>query len=78
MGALIKNVYAPRTLHRDPADVVSVSVMPCTAKKGEAHRPQDRQQTYSEKLDATVRCADWLLLDWLDGGRCGWACRSVR
>ena len=54
MGALIKNVYAPRILERDPADVVSVSVMPCTAKKDEAHRPADRQATHSEKLDATV------------------------
>ena len=54
MGALIKNVYAPRVLERDPSEVVSVSVMPCTAKKDEAHRPADRQATYSEKLDATV------------------------
>lgn len=59
MGALIKNVYGPRVLERDPADVVSVSVMPCTAKKDEAHRPADRRATYSEKLDATVGGLRW-------------------
>ena len=49
MGAALKNVWAPR-MERDPADVVSVSIMPCTAKKDEAHRPADRATTYSAKL----------------------------
>jgi NADH-quinone oxidoreductase subunit G len=60
MGALIKNVWAPR-LERDPADVVSVSVMPCTAKKGEAHRPADRGATYSSKIDGPVPNNDYVL-----------------
>ena len=53
MGAIIKNVYAKR-LDRDPSDLISISIMPCTAKKDEAHRPADRQTTHSDKLDATV------------------------
>jgi len=39
MGALIKTYYAQQR-HIDPADIVSVSVMPCTAKKLEAQRPE--------------------------------------
>jgi iron-only hydrogenase group A len=39
MGALIKNFWAPRE-HLDPAKVVSVSIMPCTAKKFECARPE--------------------------------------
>jgi NADH-quinone oxidoreductase subunit G/[NiFe] hydrogenase diaphorase moiety small subunit len=38
-GALIKTWYAERA-GVDPADVVSVSLMPCTAKKFEAQRPE--------------------------------------
>lgn len=38
-GALIKTWYADAN-HLDPADVVSVSLMPCTAKKFEAARPE--------------------------------------
>ncbi|NLO92430.1 MAG: 4Fe-4S binding protein [Elusimicrobia bacterium] len=39
LGALIKSYYAPRK-KLDPASVVSVSIMPCTAKKFEAVRPE--------------------------------------
>ena len=39
MGAVVKRFYA-RRLGVDPADLVLVSVMPCTAKKSEAERPQ--------------------------------------
>ena len=39
LGALIKSYYAPRR-KIDPASVVSVSIMPCTAKKFEAARPE--------------------------------------
>jgi iron-only hydrogenase group A len=39
MGALIKSVYAQRQ-GIDPADVYSVAIMPCVAKKFEAGRPE--------------------------------------
>ncbi|MCD8330037.1 MAG: [FeFe] hydrogenase, group A [Lachnospiraceae bacterium] len=38
-GAVAKTYYAQR-VGIDPADIVSVSVMPCTAKKFEASRPE--------------------------------------
>jgi NADH-quinone oxidoreductase subunit G/NADP-reducing hydrogenase subunit HndD len=38
-GALVKTYYAERE-KLDPADIVVVSVMPCTAKKYEAKRPE--------------------------------------
>jgi len=39
MGALVKNIFA-ETKGLDPKNVFSVSVMPCTAKKFEAQRPE--------------------------------------
>ncbi len=39
MGALIKNVFA-ESYSLNPKDIYSVSVMPCTAKKFEAQRPE--------------------------------------
>ena len=39
MGALIKSFFAKRE-NIDPAKIVSVSVMPCTAKKFECSRPE--------------------------------------
>ena len=39
LGAVVKEVWAPRAGHR-PEDVAVVAVMPCTAKKGEAARPE--------------------------------------
>ena len=38
-GAMVKSYYAERT-GIDPKDIVVVSVMPCTAKKFEAQRPE--------------------------------------
>lgn len=38
-GSLVKNHYA-RVIGKEPEDVVCVSVMPCTAKKFEAQRPE--------------------------------------
>jgi iron-only hydrogenase group A len=38
-GALIKTFYAQKT-GKDPQDIYSVSIMPCTAKKFEAKRPE--------------------------------------
>jgi iron-only hydrogenase group A len=39
MGAVIKNIYAKRE-GIDPKKIYSVSIMPCTAKKFEARRPE--------------------------------------
>jgi NADH-quinone oxidoreductase subunit G/NADP-reducing hydrogenase subunit HndD len=39
MGAVIKSFYAKRQ-NLDPRDIVSVSIMPCTAKKFECNRPE--------------------------------------
>ena len=38
-GALTKTYFA-REAHIDPSRIVSVSIMPCTAKKFEAQRPE--------------------------------------
>jgi iron only hydrogenase large subunit-like protein len=40
-GALAKSYYAAK-INRDPAEITVVSVMPCTAKKFEAQRPEMR------------------------------------
>ncbi|MCR4882732.1 MAG: [FeFe] hydrogenase, group A [Clostridiales bacterium] len=39
LGAVIKSYYAEK-MGIDPKDIAVVSVMPCTAKKGEAKRPE--------------------------------------
>jgi NADH-quinone oxidoreductase subunit G/NADP-reducing hydrogenase subunit HndD len=39
MGAIVKTFFAEKA-GLDPADIVSVSIMPCTAKKFEASRPE--------------------------------------
>src|SRR5665648_552502 len=46
-GALIKTWYAERN-GIDPADVVSVSLMPCTAKKFETARPEMTDSGYAD------------------------------
>ncbi|MBN1340166.1 MAG: iron hydrogenase small subunit [Bacteroidales bacterium] len=46
-GALAKTYYAQKR-NLDPAKVVSVSVMPCTAKKYEANRPEMRDSGYKD------------------------------
>jgi len=51
-GALAKTYYA-KARQLDPAKIVSVSVMPCTAKKFEAHRP--------EMFDSGYRDVDYVL-----------------
>lgn len=38
-GALVKSYYANK-INRDPKDIFVVSIMPCTAKKFEAERPE--------------------------------------
>jgi len=39
IGAVIKTYFAKK-LNKKPEDIIHVSVMPCTAKKGEAKRPE--------------------------------------
>jgi NADP-reducing hydrogenase subunit HndD len=46
-GALAKTFYANKT-GVDPANMVSVSVMPCTAKKFEANRPEMRASGHQD------------------------------
>lgn len=49
MGALIKSFFAERE-NLDPKDIVSVSIMPCTAKKFECGRPEMGQR-YVQDVD---------------------------
>ncbi len=46
-GALVKTYYAQK-IKIDPEDIVSVSVMPCTAKKYEANRPEMHSSGYKD------------------------------
>jgi len=46
-GALAKTFYAQKR-NIDPSKVVSVSIMPCTAKKFEADRPEMRSSGYKD------------------------------
>lgn len=46
-GALAKTYYPPKA-GIDPAKVVSVSIMPCTAKKYECQRPEMRDSGYQD------------------------------
>ncbi len=46
-GALVKTYYAQKR-NIDPANIVSVSIMPCTAKKFEADRPEMRSSGYKD------------------------------
>jgi NADP-reducing hydrogenase subunit HndD len=46
-GALAKTFYA-RKRNIDPSKIVSVSIMPCTAKKFEAERPEMRASGYKD------------------------------
>lgn len=46
-GALIKTYYAKK-LNRDPKDIISVSIMPCVAKKAEAARPEMGRDGYMD------------------------------
>ena len=46
-GALAKTYYA-KNIKVDPQNVISVSVMPCTAKKYEANRPEMKDSGYKD------------------------------
>lgn len=47
MGALLKTYY-PETNNKDPKNIVSVSIMPCTAKKFESSRPEMNASGYRD------------------------------
>ncbi|NOR45299.1 MAG: ferredoxin, partial [Candidatus Delongbacteria bacterium] len=47
LGALAKTYY-PKVSGVDPKDIVSVAIMPCTAKKFEAARPEMRDSGYQD------------------------------
>ncbi|NMB46373.1 MAG: 2Fe-2S iron-sulfur cluster binding domain-containing protein [Firmicutes bacterium] len=54
-GALAKTYY-PEKVGLDPAKIVTVSIMPCTAKKFEAGRPEMRSSGYQDvDIVLTVR-----------------------
>jgi NADH-quinone oxidoreductase subunit G/NADP-reducing hydrogenase subunit HndD len=61
LGAVVKSYFAERE-KIDPAKIVSVSIMPCTAKKFEAGRPE-MSQNYVQDVDyvLTTREAGLLL-----------------
>lgn len=46
-GALLKTYYADK-INKDAADIVAVSIMPCTAKKFECQRPEMRSSGYQD------------------------------
>jgi NADP-reducing hydrogenase subunit HndD len=52
MGAIIKSFFAEQA-NINPANIYSVSVMPCTAKKYEAQRPEMQQNGISD-VDAVL------------------------
>ncbi|NLC44158.1 MAG: 2Fe-2S iron-sulfur cluster binding domain-containing protein [Clostridiales bacterium] len=52
MGAMVKSYYAEKT-NQDPANIYVVSIMPCTAKKYEAQRPELQAVGYPD-VDAVV------------------------
>ncbi len=67
MGALIKGYYAERE-GLDPAKIFSVSIMPCTAKKFEAGRPEMGRDSLAD-IDAvltTRELADLIRMRGLD------------
>ena len=52
-GAIIKSYFA-KTHNLDPKDIYVVSVMPCTAKKGETKRPQLRAVEGLRDVDTVI------------------------
>ena len=60
-GAIIKSYFA-KTHNIDPKDIFVVSVMPCTAKKGEAKRPQNAANGGLPDVDAVLTTRELALL----------------
>lgn len=46
-GAMIKTYYAQK-IQKEPTDILSVAIMPCTAKKYEAHRKEMGRDGYQD------------------------------
>lgn len=59
-GAVIKSYFA-KTHNIDPKDIFVVSVMPCTAKKGEARRKQNAATGYPD-VDAVLTTRELALM----------------
>ncbi len=59
-GALMKTYYAEKT-GIDPKDIVVVSIMPCTAKKDEADRPQNQASGYPD-IDIAITSREFARL----------------
>jgi NADH-quinone oxidoreductase subunit G len=53
LSAVIKNVFSAR-IGKEAKDIVSVSVMPCTAKKDESKRPQLRTKDGIQETDFVI------------------------
>ena len=60
MGPLVKNVFAKR-IKVDPANIAMVSIMPCTAKKQEARRPEHMKTAISGLTGEAVPDTDNVL-----------------
>lgn len=57
-GALIKSYYAEK-MNIDPAKIYVVSVMPCTAKKYEAQRPELKNKDGLRDVDAVLTVREY-------------------
>ena len=60
-GALLKTYYADK-IGKKPEDIYSVSIMPCTAKKFEAKRPELGRDGYADiDIVLTVQELAWMI-----------------
>lgn len=53
LGAMVKSYYAEKK-DLDPKDIYTVSIMPCTAKKFEAARPEMTDKNNHKDVDAVI------------------------
>lgn len=59
-GALVKTYYAEKT-GIDPKDIISVAIMPCTAKKAEAVREEMKSSGYQD-VDYVVTTSELAMM----------------
>ena len=69
-GALIKTYYAQK-MGVDPKDIVSVAIMPCSAKKFECNRPEMNASRATKTSTSALPPASWAPCS----GRPAWTCR---
>jgi NADH-quinone oxidoreductase subunit G len=50
LGSIVKNIFS-QSRQLEPKSIKMVSIMPCTAKKYEAHRPEFSSQEYGADVD---------------------------